>query len=166
MGRFLDGIASILGICDINTYEGEAVMKLEAFARSYSAPVKEYYPMPFKSNRIDFALLLQEMFTDMDENKPKNFIAKKIFYSLALMIGRISENFKVKKLAFSGGVFQNALLTDMILEMYSDKLKLFWHRQLSPNDECIGFGQIACYHLMIKNDLSFLYEKESMKLVD
>jgi hydrogenase maturation protein HypF len=166
MGRFLDGIASILGICHINTYEGEAAMKLEAFARTYSPPVKEYYPLPLKNNRLDFSLLLQEMTENIHQNKPGNFIAKKIFYSLAIAIGKLSENLRIKRIAFSGGVFQNALLTDMLIELFSEKFKLYWHRQLSPNDECIGFGQLACYHAMIKNNLPEKNQEKFFKMVN
>jgi hydrogenase maturation factor HypF (carbamoyltransferase family) len=35
MGRFLDGIACILGLGSLQTYEGETVMKMEALARQY-----------------------------------------------------------------------------------------------------------------------------------
>lgn len=38
----------------------------------------------------------------------------------------------------------------MVNELYSKKKKLYWHRQLSPNDECIGFGQLAVYDLLNK----------------
>jgi len=166
MGRFLDGIASILGVCHINTYEGEAAMKMEAFARTYTPPVKEYYPLPLKNDRLDFSLLLQQMIENINQDKPANFIAKKIFYSLAIAIGKMSENFRIKQIAFSGGVFQNALLTDMIIELLSEKFKLYWHRQLSPNDECIGFGQLACYHAMIKNNLPEMNQEKLIKMVD
>ena len=50
-------------------------------------------------------------------------------------------------MAFSGGVFQNALLVDFIIELLQHKKQLFFHQQLSPNDECIGFGQLAWYNI-------------------
>jgi hydrogenase maturation protein HypF len=64
---------------------------------------------------------------------------------LAKAIAKISTHFFIDKLAFSGSVFQNALLTDLILEQLQQKRELFFHQQLSPNDECISLGQLAWY---------------------
>ncbi|MGZ3846990.1 MAG: Kae1-like domain-containing protein, partial [Flavisolibacter sp.] len=66
------------------------------------------------------------------------------------------------KIAFSGGVFQNELLTCLIINQLSSQKDLYFHKQLSPNDECIGFGQVACYEIMktkqsIYNQLSTSY---------
>lgn len=36
MGRFFDGVSSLLGICDVNTYEGQAAMELESVAERLS----------------------------------------------------------------------------------------------------------------------------------
>ncbi|HLG38239.1 MAG TPA: carbamoyltransferase HypF [Chitinophagaceae bacterium] len=152
MGRFLDGLASLLGICHVNTYEAEAAMKLETVARSCTDTITDYYPLPLKSNRVDFTLLLQELENDLKSSVPVNYIARKIFYSLAVSIERVSNYFLIDRIAFSGGVFQNALLTDMITELLENKKQLYWHRQLSPNDECIGFGQLACYHIWLKTN--------------
>jgi hydrogenase maturation protein HypF len=148
VGRILDAVSSILGICHFNTYEGEAAMRLEAIARSYNCEISDYYPLPIKYNRIDLLLLLQELLHDREAEMPINRIAKKIFYSLALTVGRVSDQFGIDKIAFSGGVFQNALLTEIIDKLYKGKKELYRHWQLSPNDECIGFGQLACYHLL------------------
>jgi len=153
MGRLLDGIASLLNICHINTYEGEAAMKLEAAARSYKGIIQDEYPLPLQHNRLVFSQLLKALMKDITDKKTTGYIAKKLFLSLASVIGRISDHFAVPKIAFSGGVFQNALLTDMISEQLAGKKQVYWHRQLSPNDECIGFGQLACYHLAQKNKL-------------
>ena len=50
---------------------------------------------------------------------------------------------KSKKLLFSGGVFQNVFLIDLIEDILSDVYELVFHQLLSPNDECISFGQLA-----------------------
>ena len=44
------------------------------------------------------------------------------------------------------------------------KKKLFWHRQLSPNDECIGFGQLAVYHILKQNGNLTSLQTDSLKL--
>lgn len=152
MGRLVDAIASLTGTCQANTYEGEAAMKLESLARGCAEMVRTPYTIILEKNRINISAMLHEITEDIINGIPVEFIAKKFFFSLAGIVGTISEQTGIDCIAFSGGVFQNTLLTDMIIELYSHEKELFWHRQLSPNDECIGFGQLACYHVMKLQD--------------
>jgi hypothetical protein len=59
----------------------------------------------------------------------------------------------VQKIAFSGGVFQNALLLDLLDQHLGTAYQLFFHEQLSPNDENVSFGQLV-------------YVNEGMRLVN
>ena len=52
---------------------------------------------------------------------------------------------EIEKICFSGGVFQNALLVDWIQHEYSNKYDLYFHEDLSPNDENISFGQMIYF---------------------
>jgi hydrogenase maturation protein HypF len=92
--------------------------------------------------------MLPYIFEDLEKKEDVSLIAWKIFCSLAKTIENVSNHFDVDKIAFSGGVFQNELLVDLINKLLSEKKELYFHRQLSPNDECIGFGQIACYEIL------------------
>ena len=149
MGRFLDGIASILNIKQICSYEGEAPMLLEALARACKDAPQGYYSLPIINGCIKWQVMIKEIIQDIINNKPANAIALKVFNSLAHCIEIISEQTSINHIAFSGGVFQNALLVDTIIEQLKNKKQLYFHQQLSPNDECIGFGQIACYELSL-----------------
>jgi hydrogenase maturation protein HypF len=148
MGRLLDGLASILGICHLNSYEGEAAMKLEALASNCRNQSFEYYPISLTNNRLQHNVMLPYIFEDLEKKEEVSLIAWKIFCSLAKTIENVSNYFDVDKIAFSGGVFQNELLTELIIKLLSGKNELYFHKQLSPNDECIGFGQIACYEIL------------------
>jgi hydrogenase maturation protein HypF len=159
MGRLIDGLASILGVCRVNSYEGEAAMKLEALASNYRHHPFDYYPIPLVNNRFGHNVMLPYIFEDLENKEDISFIAWKIFCSLAKTIETLSEYFSVRKIAFSGGVFQNELLTELVIELLSQKNELYFHHQLSPNDECIGFGQIACYEIF-RNNLQTVYNKK------
>ncbi len=155
MGRLLDGIAAMLRIQSINSYEGEAAMKLEALARSCKSTGMDYYPIVINKHRLDWSGMIHELLLDMKEKTATREIARKVFVSLAVLVRNVAIRAGATKIAFSGGVFQNAFLVELISTLLQDEYKLYFHRQLSPNDECIGFGQLAYAALMDKNNAVF-----------
>jgi hydrogenase maturation protein HypF len=147
MGRLMDGIAALLGLCFVNTYEGQAAMELEVLARSCKEKTNACYPLPIRNNRIDWRIMLDEIVEDIIKKEEKALIARKFYNSLVRLIEQASDIFKINVIAFSGGVFQNALLIEMITGELSKNKSLHFHRQLSPNDECIALGQLAMYKI-------------------
>src|SRR4030095_17236070 len=69
IGRLIDGLASILGVCQFNTYEGEAAMKLEALAAKYRHHSFEYYPIPFIHKRLQHDVMLPYIFEDIEKRE-------------------------------------------------------------------------------------------------
>ena len=65
---------------------------------------------------------------------------------------KIAKKRDYKYIALSGGVFQNSTLVDMLIELAPKEIKLYFHKDLSPNDENISFGQLM-YYLNIKSEL-------------
>ena len=163
VGRLFDAVASLLGILDVQTYEGEAAMLLESmalkyfkangldFPSSYFMEGAHYYRVPTKT-------LMTNIVLDLQKGKPKDFIAAKFHFSLMKIIKIVANNLKIKKIAFSGGVFQNGLLVDLIQHHLQNDFELFFHEQLSPNDENISFGQLVCYQIQ-QHKNSFLQNK-------
>jgi hydrogenase maturation protein HypF len=147
MGRFLDAIACILGICTHNTYEGEAALQLEALALNEQHRTKYSYSLPLVSGVLDWDLFIEQLMHDVKLARSRGWIALKVFNGLADAIAAISEHHGINKLAFSGGVFQNAYLTSLLQEKMNMRKQLYFHRQLSPNDENIGLGQLALAHI-------------------
>ncbi len=143
MGRLLDGIAALLGVADSNSFEGEAAMRLEALAATYSENSTDAYSFTCRDNIIDWQHMITEIVDDIARQKDKKFIAYKVHYSLAKLVENVASQRNVRKIAFSGGVFQNTLLVDLLIDLLHEDYGLFFHQQLSPNDECISFGQLA-----------------------
>jgi hydrogenase maturation protein HypF len=48
----------------------------------------------------------------------------------------------VQRIAFSGGVWQNSLLVDLALSQLPG-FRLYFHEEVSPNDEGVALGQVA-----------------------
>jgi len=90
-------------------------------------------------------LLFNSIFTGIKNNESAERIAAKFHISLAHYILLVAGERKVSKVVFSGGVFQNQLLVDLIISFMQNDFKLYFHKELSPNDECISFGQLMWY---------------------
>ncbi|HSK12925.1 MAG TPA: carbamoyltransferase HypF [Phnomibacter sp.] len=150
VGRLFDAAACIISGIGIQTYEGEAAMQLEALAngwcRKNGLDIKEsYLEDPMAEQHIPSAAILSGIFKDMQRNMDRGHMAAKFHATLAQLIGSVAARCDVLHICFSGGVFQNALLVNMIIHLYSKKYLLHFHKYLSPNDENISFGQIV-YH--------------------
>lgn len=154
VGRMFDAIASLMDITDYNTYEGEAAMLLEAQATGYLDKQEDFnshYEVQILDNGIfNTADIISGICTDKLNGIDTQQIAAKFHYSLVITLRRFMDKYKYGKVAFSGGVFQNNLLVDLIQKTFSGNKSVYFHDQLSPNDECIPFGQMIGYQISKK----------------
>ena len=152
IGRLFDAVASLLDICNQQSFEGEAAMLLEdvalAFFKTNGLSVFDAsYPISFKDNSIGFQAAILAIIQDLQNGKSKYFIAAKFHFSLIEAIAMVAKSSNSQKIAFSGGVFQNSLLVDLLIQHLGEDYELFFHQELSPNDENISFGQLIYYHI-------------------
>ena len=149
MGRLFDAVASIVLNIDKQTFEGEAAMQLESaayryfrknnFTTFYSYLKKDELP----SNFVEF--ILKSIGNDLSKGFDKDFIAAKFHITLAHYIKNVAIKQNIKKVAFSGGVFQNQWLIELILAFMKPQFELYFHKKISPNDENVSFGQLMYY---------------------
>jgi hydrogenase maturation protein HypF len=153
MGRLFDAVAAVLGLGEIQSYEGEVAMQLESQARAYfeeKATSVAPYRLIIKEGVFDASSLMQAMLADLKEGLETGLIAAKLHLSLAELIAQLATHFNIQQLAFSGGVFQNALLVDLIIDKLGESHQLFSHEKLPPNDENIAFGQLILHKINAK----------------
>lgn len=148
MGRLIDAVAFTLGFKNAILYEGEAGMYLEnlaqqAFDKSFR--LKDYLENEKTTPLIPAKKLLLEVVKDVQNNQNIEIIALNFHYTLMKCIEKTARFSKSKEIAFSGGVFQNSVLIDLIIDHLQPKYKLHFHEMLSPNDENISFGQLNHY---------------------
>lgn len=153
VGRLFDAAASLIIGHDKCTFEGEAAMLLEQLAaghcRRYGMAL-EAFPLWEKGNpALSTRRLMAGVVSALQAGRDKAYIAACFHWSLASAIRPVAEAAGVRRIAFSGGVWQNALLVDMAIELLGRDFELFFHRELSPNDESIAFGQLC--HSFIPN---------------
>lgn len=149
MGRLFDAVSSILLDCDIHHFEAEAAMRLENLASKYyynnNMTLTDAY---FKENNIPqnfVKFLFKEIINDLDDGVGREIIAAKFHISLVNYVIHIANRLNIFKLAFSGGVFQNALLVDIINDFMGGKFNLYFQNEFSPNDEGVPFGQLIYF---------------------
>jgi hydrogenase maturation protein HypF len=145
VGRLFDAVASLIGCGDINSFEGEAAMKLENLALQFYQTKKEdcgFYCFK-KEDKLSPHIIINEIINDINNQLDKGKIALKFHYTLVEIVKFVAQKYQIEILAFSGGVFQNALLIDLLIEKLNKDFDLYFHQQLSPNDENISFGQLV-----------------------
>ncbi len=145
-GRVFDAVAVLLGLGDRNTYEGELPMKLQYYAENSSKPGVSY---PFNIEEKDgFYILNMEpailaIMEDGRGREDRAFIfhntLSRAFLELSLIL---REKYHIDTVGFSGGVFQNRLLLELLTElMEREKFNILLHSRVPPNDGGISLGQ-------------------------
>ena len=144
VGRLFDAVASLLHLTDYNTYEGEAAILLENSIDSYDIKSCQCY-LSAPEKGISATEIIKNMVDDFQNGNPKDQLILNFLYTLAFSIVEIAKSNNYKHMAFSGGVFQNTTLVDLIIELAPKEIKLYFHKDLSPNDENIAVGQLMYY---------------------
>lgn len=146
VGRLFDATASLLGLVDRNSYEGEAAILLENHVGGYE--MKKCKSLIEMGDEQVFSPkeLIKRIYQERARGESTEVLAVNFIFSLAFVIKDMAERSGVRKVAFSGGVFQNSILHDMIREMLGKEFDTYFNVNLAPNDENIAHGQMM-YHL-------------------
>lgn len=150
IGRLFDAAASILNLCDVQSFEGQAAMLLENCAQSWLNSCagftgETYLDSVVWDKELPADTICAGMVDDVLAGREAGFIAARFHLTLVKAVEQFAEKQGCRKIAFSGGVFQNALLVNLLSKQLNPNYQLFFHHQLSPNDENISFGQIVYY---------------------
>ena len=161
-GRRFDGIASLLGLCQEMSHEGQAAMVLEEQAQGFldarpPRPVPRFpveirergaeHPWEINPLELDFVPLVQGLLSALAEEEPEiPTLAAGFHFSLvdalARTVSTLSQTTGLDRVVLSGGVFYNdIMLTGLTRELTAAGLKVFTHTQLPPGDGGISLGQ-------------------------
>jgi hydrogenase maturation protein HypF len=145
MGRLFDGVASLLSLSQRVTFEAQAAMALEFIADS---EIEEAYPLPLLPSPsallLDWYPLISAILHDLDHHIPAAIIAARFHNALIEAIVAVADRSGHSRIALSGGVWQNRLLSERAWQRLRAKgFEVILHRQVPPNDGGISLGQIA-----------------------
>lgn len=147
-GRLFDAVASLLGICQHNTYEGQAAVELSELLPPEPGPEKvESYPFAVQEGTIDPQEMIRAMLADLAAGVTAERIALKFHHTIGEMVGAAVEAVAgqtgLKTVALSGGVWQNPYLFLLTRELLRQKgLTVLYHRQVPCNDGGLSLGQV------------------------
>ncbi len=147
-GRLFDAVASLLGLRDVVSYEGQAAMELEAAADEVAG---DPYPLPVVEGEmieIDPRPLVRQIVADLNSGEPVGRIGGRFHRALA---GAVVESCRLVRrrtglstVALSGGCFQNRLLTELVWDQLGrNGFEVLLHARVPPNDGGISLGQAA-----------------------
>lgn len=150
-GRLFDAVASILDIAHMNRYEGECGALLEREAvlatREGKKPAKLSFAIEkeYEIIKIDSKPVL-EMLCRLKEKEDRGALALGFHYAVADAILEVclelKDKYETNCIALSGGVFQNTILSERVLEVLrKNEFKVYVNLAVPPNDGGISLGQ-------------------------
>ncbi len=135
MGRLFDAVSSLLGVLQVMSFEGESGMLLEEL---YDKSVKEHYLFEVEEEAINTLPMIEAL---LKEKNTKTAVSK-FFNTIVEMVANIYAPYDDLPLVFSGGVFQNRVLLNLLLSRFP---KALIANTIPPNDGGIALGQVvAC----------------------
>lgn len=153
VGRLFDGVAGLLGIAEIVSFEGQAAMALE-FAID-NLETDEYYPFEWcdlpqalekgeNLNYFNWEATIKAILQDKINQKPINLISAKFHNTLVEAVLEIARKLGEKTITLSGGCFQNQYLIErMIKRLCQEQFQVYWSQKIPPNDGGLALGQAA-----------------------
>jgi hydrogenase maturation protein HypF len=169
-GRLFDAVSALLGVCDRNTFEGEAAMALEALVQE---GIEDEYRVEFSQESgctlVEFSPLILAIIADLDGRAPRGIIAAKFHNTVVsvirTMVRALREQYCIKDVALSGGTFQNSYVLKRAVHLLSlDGVNVFINKKVPCNDACISLGQAYLVRERLKKQkFSSLHTGEDMK---
>jgi len=146
-GRLFDAAASLIGLRDRNTYEGQAACELEGIA---DPDEKGSYPCRVVDNGDALIVVAQDIIAgvvdDLAAGASSEVCAAR-FHNSVLdatvdVVSHLREETGLREVALSGGVWQNArLLAGAIERLTARGFTTYTHRLVPANDGGISLGQ-------------------------
>lgn len=154
-GRMFDAVSSLAGLCNVIEYEGQAAIRLEKEANAEDTCL---YPYEIILGEVGYRIRILEMIRAIAEDVLEGTEISRIAGAFHRTVAGITldvcrllrEEYGLKDVVLSGGVFQNRLLLGLMIdELEKDGFKVYTHSKVPTNDGGISLGQaaIALYKL-------------------
>jgi hydrogenase maturation protein HypF len=153
LGRVFDAVAAMLGLGNVNHFEAQLPIALEAVAASdceqrYDFELTEPRLAGDKQLTLDLRRMIKQIVSDISENKERAMVSAKFHNTIAAGLLEMAKTARKAKglntVALSGGVFCNRFLTDRLIRLLKkDGFSVLYNRNFPANDGGISVGQAA-----------------------
>jgi hydrogenase maturation protein HypF len=148
-GRLFDGLAALVGLHHRVTFEGQAAMGLE-----FAADPDERGAYPVQAERgsepgaaplvVDWRPMVEAVVHDLALGVGRGTIAARVHGSLVNAIVAVAGACGERRVALSGGCFQNRRLLEGVASALAARgHEVLVHRVVPPNDGGVSLGQAA-----------------------
>ena len=158
VGRLFDAVASLLDLCHVADFEGEAAMALESVA---STAVEHGYLLTIGRGApwtIDPSPIIRGVLADLERGRHRSAIASAFHTALRDMVvlgcERIREETGLATVVLTGGVFMNKRLTESTHAALMDRrFHVLLPRLVPCNDGGLALGQAHVAACSLGEDL-------------
>ncbi len=158
VGRLFDAVASLLGVCHVASFEGEAAMALESLAGRQSV---RGYPVTLSGDggwTADAAPIMHAVLHDLSRGRSVSEIAGAFHFTLRDLIvmgcERTRDDSGLQTVVLSGGVFANQLLLESAdAALRARGFRVLLPRDVPGNDGGLALGQAYVAACALEEDL-------------
>lgn len=148
MGRLFDAVASFAELVHLSSYEGESGLVME---QHVDESITDIFHFEIDKGMIN----LQPMVRSMVQMEDTQRIVSTFFNTVTEIIFQIAQKHPTLPLLFSGGVFQNKVLVEMIIRRcHKEDRAFYFQNETAINDGGIALGQAwyALHHFSIQKE--------------
>jgi hydrogenase maturation protein HypF len=150
VGRLFDAVAALTGVCMEASYEGQGPMLLESLCRSTDTVNRDATAFVIEKDsdgiwRADWSEMLDVL---MDEGQTAQaraeYFHERMAQTLLSQVLAVQGEHAFGTVGLCGGVFQNRVLTERVLELLAENgYEVVLPECLPSNDASISAGQIV-----------------------
>ena len=138
-----DAVSALVNLCPESRFHAEAPMRLEA---AIDKTIPDTYSF-YTGDTISFKPTIEQIVNDIKNNTPLHKISTKfhntVIEVILQTIAKISRQHNIKKVALSGGTFQNKFITENIEQKLTQKgYTVYSQSKIPANDGGIALGQL------------------------
>ena len=93
---------------------------------------------------VDWSPMIEGLLTDLRCGQSVAVLSGRLHATMAAMIAAVARRVGARRVALSGGCFQNRLLLERaVTELRAAGVTPYWHQRVPPNDGGLALGQAA-----------------------
>jgi hydrogenase maturation protein HypF len=128
-------------------------MELEFLASSGIDASYEYANKAADPPVVDWGPMFRQFLVDLRAGVLKSVMSAKFHNTLADIIVDVARRAGQRRVALTGGCFQNRRLTERTVEKLGEAgFRAYWHQRIPPNDGGIALGQLCAARQRVQQE--------------